>query len=98
MDINTELRQLFTMESELKRLLKNKEVEKFHQRQQFFTDQVSIFLKQNSPDVLTPVMKDLKLLEKRVGHLCSEADIYMQELKAMSLLQQRNKNKLNAYK
>jgi hypothetical protein len=98
MDINTQLRQLFTLERELTTLLKNKQVDKFYQRQMFFSDQISTLLKKNSPDVLTAIIEDLKRLEKKVGLLCSQADIYLQQLKEKSLLQQRNKSKMKAYK
>lgn len=98
MDINTQLRQLFTIERELTKLLKDKQVDKFHQRQLFFTDQVSTLLKSNRPDALASVLEELKKLEKRVGQLCSQADIYLQQLKEQSLLHQRNKSKIKAYK
>ena len=98
MDIDSQLRQLFTAERELNKLLENEEFEHFQQRQITFSDQVNTLINTNSQDVLGAVIEDLKRLEKAVIKLQSHSDDCYQQLKEKSLLQHRNKSKLKAYK
>ena len=97
MDINTQLRQLFTFESELNQLLKDEEYERFEQRQGSFSDQINTLINTNSQDVLGAVIDDLKRLEKAVIKLQSHSEDCYQRLKEKSLAQKRNKSNIKEY-
>ena len=98
MDIDSQLRQLFTLENELNNLLENEEFEQFQLRQVTFSDQVNTLISTNSQDVLIAVIDDLKRLDLAISKLQSQSEHCYQQLKEKSLLQHRNKSKLKAYK
>ena len=98
MDIDSQLRQLFTLENELNNLLENEEFEQFQLRQVTFSDQVNTLISTNTQDVLIAVIDDLKRLDLAISKLQSQSEHCYQQLKEKSLLQHRNKSKLKAYK
>ncbi|MCP4323280.1 MAG: hypothetical protein GY951_06270 [Psychromonas sp.] len=98
MDISTQLTNLFTLEKELSSLLDNEDYEAFQRQQDTFTDQIKALLDNTPQEVLITVIEQLKTLEHNVGELRNRSDIHFQKLKEKSLLQQRNKSKINAYK
>jgi len=98
MDIKTQLANLFELVKELSTLLDNEEYETFQQQQDNFSDQIKAMLDNNSPEVLGTVVDQLKQLESAVEQLQNRSEVYFQQLKDKSLLQQRNKSKMKAYK
>ncbi|PKF62892.1 hypothetical protein CW745_05580 [Psychromonas sp. psych-6C06] len=98
MDISTQLANLFALEEKLSDLLDNEQYEAFQQHQDLFSDQIKALLDNNSEQVLATKVEQLKKLENAVAELQNRSEHYYQALKEKSLQQQRNKNKIKAYK
>ncbi len=98
MNITEQLNNLFKLEKELSTLLDNEEYETFQLQQDNFSDLIKALLDNNKPEVLSTVIEQLKQLENAVGQLQERSEVYFQQLKEKSLLQQRNKSKMKAYK
>lgn len=93
-----QLDELFKLEKQLTALLENEEYEQFQQQQDIFTAQIRDVLDSNSPETLTTVINELKQLDTSITVLQNKSEECCRQLKEKSLLQKRNKNKLNAYK
>lgn len=93
-----QLELLFEFEKKLNLLLDEKQYELFQQQQDLFTNQIKNLLDNSSQSSLSAVIKELKLLESKIGALQARSAIYFEQLKEKSLLQKRNKNKIKAYK
>jgi len=97
-NINAKLEVLFEFEKKLTLLLAEEEYEKFKQQQDLFSDQIKDLLSKHSENELNNVIEELKNLQNKVQLLQQQADACYLSLKNKSLLLQRNKNKINAYK
>jgi rRNA-processing protein FCF1 len=98
MGIRTKLQQLFALEKELFLLLENEEYESFQQRQNDFSEQIKQLLDNHPAEILSVVIEELKALESAVENLQSHSKKHFLKLKQQSLLNKRNKKKINAYK
>jgi len=96
--ITLQLEALIKLEQQLTALLENEQYEQFQQQQDIFTAQIRDVLDSNSPETLATVINELKQLDASITLLQNKSEKYCQQLKQKSLLQKRNKNKLNAYK
>lgn len=97
-NIKAQLELLFESEKKLNLLLDNEEYESFQQQQDLFSAQIRATLDNHSQESLSSVIEELKLLESKVGVLQNRSATHFEQLKEKSLLQKRNKNKINAYK
>jgi superfamily II RNA helicase len=97
-NIKAKLEQLFEFEKELNMLLDTQHYESFQQQQALFGDQLKDFILAYSQQELNDEIAQLKRLEKSVQKLQERANIDTQKLKQQSLLMQRNKKKIKAYK
>lgn len=93
-----QLEELFEFEKQLTALLENEQYEQFQQQQAIFSAQIRTVLDSNSPETLASVINELKQLDACLTALQNKSEKCCQQLKQKSLLQKRNKNKLNAYK
>lgn len=93
-----QLDELFKLEKQLTALLENEQYEQFQQQQDIFTAQIRELLDSNSPETLASVINELKQLDTSISILQNKSELCCQLLKQKSLLQKRNKNKINAYK
>jgi len=93
-----QLEELFKSEQQLTALLENEQYEQFQQQQDIFTAQIRKLLDSNSPETLATVINELKQLDTSITVLQNKSEKCCQQLKQKSLLQKRNKNKINAYK
>ena len=97
-NIQAKLEVLFEFEKKLTLLLAEEEYEKFKLQQDLFSDQIKDLLSKHSENELNNVIADLKKLQNKVQLLQQQADACYLSLKNKSLLLQRNKSKINAYK
>lgn len=97
-DIQHKLTALLKFEQQLHQLLEDEQYEQFQQQQDLFSDQIKVLLDNNSPETLNTVIDQLKELESKIAILQSKSENSFKQLKEQSLLQKRNKNKINAYK
>lgn len=98
MGIRTELQQLFALEKELFLLLEKQQYESFQQRQNDFSEQIKQLLENHPEEILSAAIEELKALESAVENLHSHSEKHFLKLKQQSLLNKRNKKKINAYK
>lgn len=96
--IELQLDALLTQQQQLEILLKQEQYEVFQQQEITLSLQIKTFMNSYSPNSLTKVLAKLQALEKKTIQLKTLADIHYKQLKDKSLLQQRNKNRLKAYK
>jgi len=96
--IQAKLEQLFEFEKKLNQLLEEEQYELFQQQQALFGDLIKDFLNRHSEDELISVMKQLKKFQHGVTLLQARTDTSFKELKEKSLLLQRNKKNIKAYK
>jgi hypothetical protein len=97
-NIQAQLEQLFELEKALNILLDNEEYKQFQQQQELFSDKIKHVLNSQSQQDLNDNIEQLKKLKKSVESLQQRADVEFKELKDKSLLLQRNKKKIKAYK
>lgn len=97
-NIHAKLEVLFEFEKKLSLLLAEEEYEKFKQQQDLFSDQIKDLLSKHSENELNNFIEELKKLQNKVQLLQQQADACYLSLKNKSLLLQRNKSKINAYK
>lgn len=97
-NIQAKLEVLFEFEKKLTLLLAEEEYEKFKLQQDLFSDQIKDLLSKHSENELNNVIAELKKLQNKVQLLQQQADACCISLKNKSLLLQRNKSKINAYK
>lgn len=97
-NIQAKLEQLFEFERKLNETLEREEYELFFQQQALFGDQVKDFLNKHSQTELNNELKQLKRLKSMIKLLQEKSEAYTKTLKEQSLLLQRNKNKIKAYK
>ncbi|AGH81997.1 hypothetical protein PCNPT3_10295 [Psychromonas sp. CNPT3] len=98
LNIQTQLLALFKLQTKLHQILDDENYELFQQQQVFFSDQVNALLYNNPEPILVGVIDDLKRLEDAIATLQSRSKKVHQQLKDKSLLQKRNKSKIQAYK
>jgi len=96
--IQAKLERLFEFEKKLNQLLDDEQYELFQQQQALFGDLIKDFLNKHSEDELTSVMEQLKKLQHSVKLLQERTDTSFKQLKEKSLLLQRNKKNIKAYK
>ena len=96
--IEQQLDALLTLQKQLNILLKEEQYEDFLQQQIILSQQIKEFMDSHSPDSLTQVLNKLRRLEEKTTALTIQAESHFKQLKDKSLLQQRNKNRLKAYK
>ena len=97
-NIQAQLEQLFEFEKTLNYLLDNQEYKQFQQQQELFSDKIKHVLNNQSQQDLNDNIEQLKRLKKSVESLQQRADVDFKQLKDKSLLLQRNKKKIKAYK
>jgi len=97
-NIQAKLERLFEFEKKLNQLLDDEQYELFQQQQALFGDLIKDFLNKHSEDELTSVMEQLKKLQHSVKLLQERTDTSFKQLKEKSLLLQRNKKNIKAYK
>ena len=97
-NIQAQLEQLFELEKKLNGLLDEEEYGQFQQQQELFGDKIKYLLDKNSEEQLSIVVEQLKHLERSVLLLQQRADVNFNQLKEKSLLLQRNKRNIKAYK
>lgn len=97
-NIQAQLEQLLELNLKLNNLLDDEEWELFQQQQEIFSDKIKYLLDSSSEQELGKIIEQLKLLESNVQLLQQRADVYFKQLKEKSLLLQRNKSKIKAYK
>jgi len=96
--IHAKLEQLFEFDKKLNQLLDEEQYELFQQQQDLFSDLLKDFLNRHSEDELNSVLAQLKSLRSSVKLLQERTIVSSKQLKEKSLLLQRNKNKIKAYK
>jgi len=96
--IQAQLERLSEFEKKLNQLLDDEQYELFQQQQALFGDLIKDFLNRHSEDELNSVLAQLKSLRSRVKLLQERTIVSSKQLKEKSLLLQRNKNKIKAYK
>ncbi len=96
--IEQQLDELFKLEQQLTTFLDQQEYDLFQQQQDIFSNQIKTLLDSNSAETLSTVIEQLKTLETNIATLQNKSEQHFKQLKEMSLLQKRNKNKLKAYK
>lgn len=97
-NIQAKIEKLFEFEKTLHLLLDAEQYEQFSQRQDLFGDLLKDLLKKHSASELNNIIEDLQRLRNRMSSLQARATIQTEKLKERSLLLQRNKNKIKAYK
>jgi len=97
-NIQAKLERIFEFEKKLNALLDEEEYEQFLQQQELLGDLIKDFLKKHSETELNEVIDQLKRLQQIIHSLQERSSSCSQQLKEKSLLLQRNKNKINAYK
>ena len=96
--IEQQLDALLTLQKKLSILLKEEQYEDFQRQQIKLSQQIKAFMDSHSQDSLTQVLNKLQRLEEKTITLTIQAKSHFKQLKDKSLLQQRNKNRLKAYK
>jgi len=97
-NIKAKLEQIFEFITQLNLLLDEEEYESFQQQQELFGDQLKDFIHRYSEEQLNTVIEPLKRLQHQIQLLQDRSDTESKKLKEKSLLMQRNKKKINAYK
>ncbi|WP_025563176.1 hypothetical protein [Psychromonas sp. SP041] len=97
-NIQAKIEILFEFDKKLNQLLDDEEHELFLQQQNLFGDQVKDCLNSYSEEDLLTVIESLKRLKVMVKELQNRADQCTKQLKEKSLMLQRNKKKIKAYK
>lgn len=97
-NIQAQLEQLFELEKQLHTLLDDELYSQFQQQQVLFSDKINHLLDSHSEQQLVHDIERLKKLDNAVQSLQIRADDCFKSLKEKSLLMQRNKNKIKAYK
>lgn len=97
-EIELQINDLLELKNELDELLEKKSYEEFEQKQNELAKSIHHFFEKNSKKSMNEFILKLKELEENIDKLQSTATKELQDLKRRSLLQKRNKNKLNAYK
>ena len=97
-EIEFQINNLLELKNELGELLEEKSYEEFKQKQNELAKSIHHFFEKNTKESINLVIPKLKKLEEDIDKLQSTATKELQDLKRKSLLQKRNKNKLNAYK
>jgi hypothetical protein len=97
-NIQAQLELLFEFEKQLNLLLDNEEYGQFQQQQELFSDKIKYLLDSQSEQTLNEHIQQLVNLESAVQRLQHRADMGYKKLKEKSLLLQRNKSKIKAYK
>ncbi|GLS89416.1 hypothetical protein GCM10007916_04830 [Psychromonas marina] len=93
-----QLEQLFELEKQLHTLLDDELYSQFQQQQVLFSDKINHLLDSQPEAQLIDNLEQLKKLDHAVQSLQMRADDCFKSLKEKSLLMQRNKNKIKAYK
>ena len=96
--IERQLEELFEFEQHLHLLLENEQYEELQQQQAIFAATIKTLLDSNSAETLNAVVSKLKQLETNIATLKNRSENSFKQLKEKSLLQKRNKNRVNAYK
>jgi predicted lactoylglutathione lyase len=96
--IEQQLDVLLTEQQKLELLLTHEQYEVFQQQEITLSLQIKKFMNSHSTDSLIKVLTKLQTLEKKTIQLKTLAEVHYKQLKDKSLLQQRNKNRLKAYK
>ena len=96
--IDVQIDNLFRLEKVLTKLLEEKKYEDFNQKQRSLLKELKSFFENNPVDSIAVYSLQLKTLESNINKLEKTAKEKLQLLRNQSLLQKRNKNKLNAYK
>lgn len=97
-NIKAKFEQFFEFEKDLNILLDEENYEEFQEQQALFASQLKDFLAKYSQEELNNEIEQLKRLDDLIQKLQARAKIDSQKLKEQSLLMQRNKKKVNAYK
>ncbi|MEI6896498.1 MAG: hypothetical protein V5786_03230 [Psychromonas sp.] len=96
--IQAKIERLLDFEKKLNLLLDEQDYELFLQQQDLFGDLLKDFLSKHSENELNNFIKQLKSLEDMVYLLRGRSGACLEKLKEKSLLLQRNKKKIKAYK
>lgn len=97
-EIEFQIDDLLELKNELKALLESKSYEEFEQKQNELAKSIRNFFEKNTKESMIKFIPKLKELEENINHLQDMATKELQDLKSRSLIQKRNKKKLNAYK
>ena len=97
-EIEFQINDLLELQNELRKLLKDKSYEEFEQKQNELAKSIRNFFEKNTKESMAKFIPKLKEIEGDINHLQDMATKELQDLKHKSLMQKRNKNKLNAYK
>jgi len=97
-EVAFQINDLLKLKHELKELLEDKSYEAFEQKEKELAKSIRYFFEENTKESMTEFIPELKELEESINHLQDMASRARQDLKNKSLIQKRNKSKLNAYK
>lgn len=97
-NIQAQLEQLLELEKQLNIFLDNEEYELFQKQQVVFTNQIQTLLDTHSQEDLISILKPLKQLQNKLAQLEERSADCSKQLKEKSLILQRNKKKIKAYK
>lgn len=96
--IQTQLEKLLEHELQLNIILDNQDYKSYQEQESLFSEQVKLFIINNSTESLNNITEQIKDFELKIKALQKKSEAHLNQLKEKSLLQRRNKNKLKAYK
>ena len=96
--INAKIERLFEFVKKLNELLDEQEYEQFLLQQALFSDLLKDFMNRHAENELNATLGQLRALQEEIDLLQQRSNNDTQELKQKSLLLQRNKSKISAYK
>jgi hypothetical protein len=96
--IEKQLDELFSLESQLHQLLESEQHDQFQQLQKMFSNKIEYLLDNNSQDLLAFNIEALKELEDKVEKLQARSLTCLNQLKDEALKQKRTRKNLKAYK